>query len=150
MASGLFQGECKEYFWNVDAHVGPGCPNKMDDVNLVQMGIIVTNKHVTDPTDKAILSAVKLGAPYSGGATDPLTVAIKHIQKKRGGPQDGRVSPAKQVPTLAQASDTWMITVMIRWIRDEMKANWPHLDRWPGCPPALVAASKKVFTEKQL
>ncbi|MBM3793128.1 MAG: hypothetical protein FJW31_03470 [Acidobacteria bacterium] len=148
MASGILQGEYKEYLWNVDAHVGPGCPNKVDDVNRVQMGLVAMSKKGTEPADKAALAGVKLGAPYTGRAADPLTLAIKYIQKRRSGPQDGRASPARYVAMLGEASGTWMITVFARYIRGELKDNWPRLEKWPGCPPALLAASRKMFIDR--
>lgn len=144
MASGLLQGENKEFFWNVDAHVGPGCPNKPDDVNLVQMGFKAAGKRVTDPEAKAICNAVVLGAPYTGSPSDPLSVAIVYLQKRRKGLVDGRVSPCKQVGSIAQAIDLWTLAALIIHIRTELGRDWPHLDRWPGCPPALAGASRKV------
>ncbi len=145
MASGLWQGEHKELFWNVDAHVGPGCPNKPDDVNLVQLGFKAAGKRSPDPEAKTICNAVVLGAPYTGSPTDPLSLAIKYMQKRRGAAIDGRVSPCKQVGSMAQAIDLWMLTALVMHIRDELARNWPHLDRWPGCPPALAAVSRKVM-----
>ncbi len=37
MAKGLVAQDGR-FYWTVDAHAGPGCPNKADDVQLVQFG----------------------------------------------------------------------------------------------------------------
>jgi len=29
-------------------------------------------------------------------------------------------------------------------VHKELGRDWPHLDRYPGCPPALAGASRKV------
>jgi hypothetical protein len=41
---------------------------------------------------KALAAKVVPGALYTGGATDPLTLAIKEHERGRGGTQDGHVS----------------------------------------------------------
>ncbi len=49
MASGIMLGENKAFFWNVDAHVGPACPNKAEDVQLVQLGYHCYARSSTSP-----------------------------------------------------------------------------------------------------
>ena len=35
---GLLAGPSKRFCWNIGANVGPGCPNRIDNVHLVQLG----------------------------------------------------------------------------------------------------------------
>lgn len=137
------------FTWNVESHVGPGCPNKSDDVQLVQFGYYCV-AHLPSPppnctpADMAIFKAVVPGAPYSGSPSDPLTLAIKTHQRQRGGTQDGRVSPCTGASG-SYGETTWMILALVGRMMDLYSQVYPRLDKCPGCPAALAAASKKTF-----
>jgi hypothetical protein len=126
------------FLWNVDAHVGQGCPNKVDDVQLVQLGYFCLAKDQAagvSPQDRITLSKVVPGAAYNGSASDPLTVAIKLHQKLRGGVQDGKVSPVQ--PSI---SYNWMLITLDASMQRTLGQYWPRLDLHPNCPAALRAA----------
>lgn len=134
MARGLV-AQNGRFYWNVDAHVGPGCPNKVDDVQLVQFGYWCmgnNSKTPGSPADRALFAAVVPGAIYTGSPSDPLTLAIKRHQAMRGGTQDSRISPMQ-----ANQGYNWMISALSNNISNYLATQWPRIDRHAKCPPAL-------------
>lgn len=150
MATGIMMGTPREFLWNIEAHVGPYCPNKPGDVQLVQLGYICAKpKAIQVPALKAAIDKIVWGAPYNGGANDPLTLAIKAHQKHMGGVQDGKVSPIQVVPSIPQALATWMLTALMLHTRNDPASHWPLLSKRSGCPAALAAAVATVFGAKE-
>lgn len=138
------------FWWTVHAHVGPGCPNKIEDVQLVQLGYFCkasSQKDGSNPAQKAIYAKVVPGAVYSGKLDDPLTIAIKTHQQHRGGTQDGRVSPIGNSVGMYDGQHIWMVMALSNAILEVIKANWPRLDSHPKCPAALKGAVERVFLE---
>lgn len=138
------------FCFNVDAHVGPGCPNKQDDVQLVQYAYYCTAQLPppagATPADMAIFKSVVPGAPYNGGPNDPLTLAIRAHQRIRGGVQDGKVSPCNS-PSGSYGDKTWLILGLCGRIRAKYPDIWPRIDRCPNCPPALASVCRNAFVE---
>ena len=67
MAQGMIISN--KFYWNLDANVGPGCPNKTEDVQLVQLGYLCMGnnpKFPVSPEEKAAYSAVTPGACAAG------------------------------------------------------------------------------------
>jgi hypothetical protein len=138
------------FSWTVEAHVGAGCPNKPDDVGLVQLGYSCVAKAPSlmarfTPQEQAIIKSIVPGEHYSGSATDKLTLAIRAQQRVRGGTQDGRVSPVQNAAGMYSSSHGWMITALVNNIYQVHVNQWPHLHRIPGCPAALAKVSKYTF-----
>ncbi len=146
MAAGLVLNVGR-FYWNVEANVGVNSPNKIQDVHLVQLAfhcISTNSKHPVPAEEKPIYAAVVPGAPYTGDPTDPLSVVIKHQQKKRGGVQDGHVS--KMQPSGVYASDmTWMLVILNNNIADVLGIDWPFLDRHPKCTGPLKELVTRTF-----
>jgi len=139
-----FQGE---FFWNVDGNVGPGCPNKIDDVHLVQLGFYCTatdTKHPPKTGEKEAYSLVVPGAAYSGSASDPLTAAIKVAEKIRGGPQDGHISKM-QPRGFYSPGHPWLIAVLNNHIASVLGNQWPFLDKHPKSTGQLKVLVKRTF-----
>jgi hypothetical protein len=135
--------------WTVEGHVGPGCPNQRDDVQLVQFSYWCLARNPAaklTAAERAAYMKVVRGAPYSGGATDPLTIAIKTNQAARGGTQDGRISPVQNSGGLYAPSTPWMIVSLTGNLIDFAPEQWPALHRMPGCPADLAARSIALFT----
>ncbi len=148
MASG-FMADAR-FWWNVDSHVGPFCPNKIEDVQLVQLGYAckaASTKDTSPPAAKAIFAAVVPGALYTGAANDPLSIAIRTHQKLKGGTQDGRVSPVQNSTGSYDGENLWMIQGLDNCMLDVLKSAWPRLDKHPKCPGALRAVVLRVFPE---
>lgn len=138
----------KRFFWNVDAKVGPSSPNKIEDVQLVQLGYHCASvgENTGIPGElKAVFARVVPGAVYSGKLDDPLTIAIKAHQKFRGGTQDGVISVMNNANAVYDGIHSWMIVALNNNIRDALGTNWPHLGRHPKCPAHLKAAAETVF-----
>jgi hypothetical protein len=149
MANGILMGP--QFTWNIETNVGPGCPNKIEDVQLVQLGYLCkanNPKIPATPEEKAIYGAVVPGSAYSGSPSDPLTIAIKYHQKLRGGTQDGHVSSIKNTTNGGYYSGNiaWMLLALTNNIADALGDHWPRLDKHPQCPAALKAASLRVLT----
>ncbi|BDC53010.1 hypothetical protein F183_A53250 [Bryobacterales bacterium F-183] len=147
MACGSVFGDNKRFFWNLDGNVGPGCPNKIEDVQLVQLGFHCkanNPKYPITPASKAIYSAVVPGAPYTGGYNDPLSIAIRQFQKERGGPQDGRVSVISGSGMISDKLG-FMMVALNNNISDCITNNWPFIDRHSQCPGALKAVVGRSF-----
>jgi len=149
MARGIllnYRGK-KRFFWNVDGHVGPGCANRDEDVQLVQFGFFCMAKNPKGlvrftAAEQAIVKSVVVGAKYSGGPSDPLTLAIRAHQRMRGGTQDGRVSPIQNLSGTYEGHQTWMIVSLSNQILDANPGQWPMLHRMEKCPPALAEVSR--------
>jgi len=104
------------FFYNVDAAVGPGCPNKRDDVLLVQyfMVTINNNPNAFSPVVPPLpLKPNEILRP--DGIAGPITFrAIKHFQdvsKSRGNEiaNDGRVDKARGSGRAATLRTTFTI-----------------------------------------
>lgn len=148
MAHGILLGPEKRFFWNVDSHVGQGCPNKPDDVQLVQFGYYCMARNPAanlTPQEKAAYKTIVPGAPYSGAANDPLTIAIKAHQASRGGTQDGRVSPIQNASG-SYGEKAWMIVPLVNNIKDVNRQVWPNIQKAHKCPSGLAAVAEKTFS----
>lgn len=146
MAYGMVITAEKIFVWNIDAHVGPGCPNRPEDVQLVQLGyywMARNPKKAMTPQRKAAYSAVVPGSKYTGLPGDPLSVAIKVHQQERGGTQDGKVSPVQ--PSGAYGEHIYMLVSLSNNIKYTNFNVWPLLHKVPNCPAALAAASRRTF-----
>jgi hypothetical protein len=140
-----------KFIWNTDANVGPGCPNKPEDVQLVQLGYACSANNPKNPAsaeEKAAFGAVVPGASYTGAPNDPLTIAIKLHQKNRGGTQDGVVSSIKSNTGTYAAGMTWIMIALNNNIADALGGSWPYLDKHPQCPKTLRDASLRVLTPR--
>jgi len=138
------------YYFNLDANVGTNSPNKPDDVQLVQFGYLAMSVAAdVSPAEKPIYAKVVPGAAYSGGLSDPLTIAIKTHQAARGGTQDGHVSVMTGNLSYGDGtgSHTFQLTGLVNHIRDFTKGNYPRLDKHPKCPAALKAAVLRICGE---
>lgn len=131
----------KRFFFNLDGNVGVNSPNQKDDVELVQFGYFAMGKNPrTDSALRPVYAAVTPGAPYSGGANDPLTLAIITHQKDRGGTQDKHVSVIHTPSVQYSATDgphSFMLVPLLNNMFDLMPNDFPRLDKHPNCPAEL-------------
>ena len=133
----------RRFFFNLDGNVGLKSPNRIDDVQLVQFGYFAMSKApTTHPQAKAVYAMVVPGAPYSGAADDPLTIAIQTHQRSRGGALDGHVSPFRAGTGGGRYDGVHVyIAIPLIWnVYDLLVNDWPRIDKHPRCPPALKAA----------
>jgi hypothetical protein len=143
----LINGPGKTYFyWNIDANVGARSPNREDDVQLVQMGFLGVAKspHPYPPDVRSAAAAVTLGSACTGRDDDPLVRAIRAYQKLQGGVQDGHVSRVATATGSYAGGQSYNLIGLVNQIYHLIPNDFPRLDKYPGCPPALqvsVAAS---------
>ena len=56
------KGDATRFYWNIDANVGAGSPNRNDDVQLVQLAYaVMATKPDTPAGDKAICDGERIG-----------------------------------------------------------------------------------------
>ena len=151
-----YRDQDRGFFWNTDGEVGPRCANRLEDVQLVQLGYACgafkpLQRSLLTAADIEVFKKVIPGAPYSGSASDPLSLAIAAHQVLRGGIQDRKVSPIREA-SLTRTYDgkhTWMLVALNNYLQNVMGREWPRLDRLeqPKCPEALRKISKRLFWE---
>lgn len=136
----------------MDSHVGPNCPNKPEDVQLVQFSYFCMGKNNAKtaswgftPKEMANIRSIVPGEPYSGAYSDKLSAAIRAHQRIRGGTQDGRVSPIQSAAGVYAEGLAWMIIALCNNIEDVNASHWPLLHLMPGCPGQLATASRRTL-----
>jgi hypothetical protein len=137
-----------KFFFNISAAVGPNCPNKIEDFQLVQFGYFALAQNQGNPIPddlRQAAAAVVPGADYDGSDDDPLTIAIRTDQQFRGGTQDGKVSRMHGQSTFYDAEHVFLLARLVNNIRVLLGATFPRIDKHPKCPPVLAASVKTVF-----
>ena len=129
--------------FNVDSHVGPGCPNKIEDVLLVQFFLSETAGLAIEPVLKSKLTKV----PKSGTCDSATIDGIRAFQQSfhdRNPAQvvDGIVSPAKGA---SYGGGAWTIVLLNVNVRDANSGAWPRLQDYIGCPPILAARTQELL-----
>lgn len=144
------KGDATRFYWNIDANVGAGSPNRNDDVQLVQLAYaIMATRPDTPPSDKAVYALVRPGSPCTGFEADPLVRAIRAHQARRGGTQDGHVSVIAAnsgIYPYGAGAVVFMLIALVNTIFDAIPADFPRLDKHKACPPALRASVVKACT----
>lgn len=138
------------FFWNIEKNVGPRSPNQAEDVQLVQFGYFAMAPVAYDYFQngeelKPIFAAVTPGAPYSGAPNDPLTLAIRAHQKRRGGIQDGHISAMKAGTTIYPGGYMYLMSDFTRAMVRLMGNEFPRIDKHPKCPPLVRDGVKRAF-----
>lgn len=131
----------------IDQNVGRGCPNLVDDVELVRYAYACSDRlSYISPITKAKIAGMK----GIGGYGPDLQAVIDANQKVRGGEQDGRVSklPASFATsgTRYDSKNTFIMWQMNLWMFDAEPLLWPRIDRSILSGPAITATMKKLLT----
>jgi hypothetical protein len=134
---------------NIDQKVGPRCPNKADDVQLVQLGYVAIlqnprNKSLISAELRAALQKVRPDAPYTGSPSDPLSIAILLHEANRGGPADGHVSVMKNAMNY-EPRHSFIMTAINNSLYQVMPADFPRVDKHPKCQSKLRASILNIF-----
>jgi len=142
-----------KFFWNIDAKVGAMAPNRGIDVQLVQVGYRAMLK---TPANTGKLSAAEIdaiskirpGAICTGREDDPLVRAIRAHEQRRGGPQDGVVSPLGQ-NHIGYFDGTEMQAMILLALNNSLKDvlgnGYPHIDQYSECPLELKNLALTMF-----
>jgi hypothetical protein len=123
--------------FNVDAPVGQGGTNALEDVYLVQFLILKAAERATRVGPD--LKTRMLRVPLSGKADDATIDGIKAVQEQvqktfPGAVVDGRVSPALGVN---YGGGIWTIVTLNDSVREYYPERWPRLQDLKGCPPVV-------------
>ena len=132
--------------WNIDANVGLNSLNKQVDFELVQFGYFAESQDARVPQEsRTIFANVVPGSRYTGGASDPLTLAILEHQKIHGGTQDGHISVIRGSTGFYNAASTFLLVGLNASMRALLGSNFPRIDSHAKCPPTLKAAVARCF-----
>jgi hypothetical protein len=132
------------YFYNVDEAVGPSCPNRRDDVLLVQyfLKVAFDNGKAYDPP-----LVPPAGQPLTvTGMADPITFRwIKDFQeqaKKKGHKNalDGRVDKAKGTGIGTISHTQYTITFLNLTYKKVRPNDYANIAKAGDCPPDLASA----------
>jgi hypothetical protein len=135
------------FLWNIDENVGLASPNQTEDVHLIQLAYhCLSTNPVANLTqaERELYGAVNPGAPYNGQPNDPLTLAIQHQQRKRGGVQDGHVSKMK-ASLVYGGERTWMLLPLNNNLAAVLGEHWPHIDKHPRSTAVLRELTARTF-----
>jgi hypothetical protein len=128
-------------FFNVDGVVGaPPAQNKPEDVVFIQFIFRFAADHPgrVAPELLPVLNAVQVTGSIDAATINAIRATQERFHRNRPGTiVDGRVSPAHGY---SYGSDLFTIVHYNNILQEETKADWPRLDKVPGCPPALAAA----------
>src|SRR5947207_14776782 len=135
-------------FLNLSADVGPGQPNRPDDVEFVRFGYLMLkdNPKATAGPFVALKAACQSITP-TGAFDDVLAAAIRTHQSLRGGTQDGRVSVARENKFNKGAYDgkhMWMVFPLNNSMSDRSPEIDPRIDLHPQSGPAVSATVRKI------
>ncbi len=133
-----------QFFWNLSCNVGLMSPNRIEDVQLVQLGYaVMADKPNEKPALRAMFKLVIPGAAYSANEADPLTKAILAHQADRGSTQDGHVSVISNLKTAHYGAEkSFMLVGLVNSIMKSQPDQFPRIDLHPKCPSALRATVK--------
>jgi hypothetical protein len=136
------------FFYNVDAAVGAGCPNKRDDVLLVQHFLITINNNpnaFSPPIPTIPLPPNQIFRP--DGVAGPITVrAIEHFQEVGRGrgndiTVDGRVDKASGTGFGTISNTQFTILFLNNAYRKIRVGVFQNISILAGdCPPELRSA----------
>jgi hypothetical protein len=138
-----------KFFWNLSAKVGPGQPNKPDDVDLVRFGFIcikLNPKLMVGPrlAMKPLLDRMRPFGPFD---TDLAEVIVAE-QKIRGGTQDRIISPAHLSAANKGSYDggghTWLILPLNNNMSDIANSVYPRIDKHPQSGPSVSVVVEDI------
>jgi hypothetical protein len=135
-------------FWNLSADVGPGQPNRPDDVEFVRFGYFLMKdnpKAMNGPF--AALKPVLQHVTPTGVFDNALAEAIRAHQRVRGGTQDGRISVARDNKFNLGAYDgknTWIVFPLNNSMIELASNIYPRIDLHPQSGPAVSTSVRKI------
>jgi murein L,D-transpeptidase YcbB/YkuD len=146
MVVGAYNNEFSAFYFNLHADVGPGKPNKQDDVELVRLGIkaLRSSRKVQagGPDAAAFMAASAQVGPM--GPYDPsIGAAVKAFQKLAGLTQDGVVS--RIVGSFAPSGNSYTLQIMLANMRFLYPNLYPRIDQLAELGPTASTVIKHMF-----
>jgi hypothetical protein len=145
-------GERQSIFWNLTTPVGPGKPNKLDDVEFCRFGYFMMKgnpKAMPDLTQRERDALARLN-PVGGFGPDLAEVILAH-QQSRGGTQDGFISVARDVQTNFGQYDhkhKWIVLVLNVNMLDTSDV-FPRIDLHGMSGPEITKSVFEICTFKK-
>ncbi len=131
-------GDETQLYYTVDAAVGPGCPNRRDDVLLVQYFLRAIFQGVGEAHSEPIVaSGVADGATFQG------ILGFQNFGRNRGWniATDGRVdAPAGRQNWGPASGAPYTIFYLNVGFAIARPNDWPDVGRAADCPPELRRA----------
>ncbi len=135
-------------FWNLTTDVGPGQPNKADDVEFVRFAYFLMKDNPKAMTGAFVtLKPILEKVTPTGAFDDALAEAIRAHQRLRGGTQDGRVSVAKSNNFnrgLYDNQHSWMVFPLNNSMIDMAPEIYPRIDLHPRSGPAVTQTVRRL------
>lgn len=135
MQAKMLNSDILPVLFNVSAHVGPGKPNRTDDVFLVQFLMKKIGEHY--PKYPQTLSTLSVDGRYGPQTAAAIMACQNEWKKKRPTlTVDGVVSP-QQGTSPAYGGAVWSICQLNKSVKDKYMNQWPRMQDIPGCPGIL-------------
>jgi len=138
-----------DFFWNVNAAVGPGQPNLIDDVELVRFGYFMMRQSPEANGELKALKPLLDMLDTKGDFDQSLKNIITVHESLRGGTQDGKVSRAHVTMAnrgLYDRKTSWIILGLNTFMIDFYL--YPRLDLHTRCGPNLKTVVKRTLGQK--
>jgi hypothetical protein len=143
-------GSSSSFWFNLDAKVGTGRENKLEDVEFVRLGYALMGQAAAGQPriTPRFRQAVAEMAPAGAFGPD-LDLVIRAHEADRGGAQDGCVSPmpaqAVAMAVSYDGSHAYIAAVLNHYMRLANPDLFPRLDQYPDCGPSLRARIPQIF-----
>jgi hypothetical protein len=135
-------------FWNLSMDVGPGQPNKPDDVEFVRFGYFLMKDNPKAMTGQFVsLKPTLQKVTPTGPFDNALAEAIRGHQRLRGGTQDGKISVAKANNFnrgIYDGQHTWMAFPLNNTMIDMAPNIYPRIDLHLQSGPAVTETVRKI------
>jgi hypothetical protein len=135
-------------FWNLSSNVGPGQPNKADDVEFVRFAYFLMKDNPKAMTGEFVtLKPILQKVTTTGAFDNNLADAIRAHQRLRGGTQDGMISVAKTNNFnrgLYDKQHSWMVFPLNNTMIDMAPEIYPRIDLHAQSGPAVTQTVRKI------
>ena len=143
----LLSGGNRGVVFNVDAPVGPGCPNKFEDVLLVQFLLKNMGDLFITPEDRRErFDKVTTSGSCDKATTDGILNAQEMFRDQTWGTiVDGKISVARGL-SYGSTNLHWTIVDLNLCVRaQDINRMWPCLGDFNYCPPLLNFKAKQLL-----
>lgn len=145
MVKGAYNETFSAFYFNLHAEVGPNCPNRGDDVELVRYGIACLAKwpgNQKSAEGRQFCDLARQVGP-TGPFDTPLASAILACQRANGLTTDGKVSLVRG--DFAPSGRSYILQIMNAAIRIAATSVFPRIDLVPESGAALSQVVRRMF-----
>jgi hypothetical protein len=138
--------------WNLSQNVGPGQPNKIEDVELVRFGYTCAKRNPTSQIAAKMKAELDDLRPFGAFDKDLAKVIVAH-QKIVGGTQDGIVSVEKGTAANHESyngHNRWIMSALNNVMVAEVDNIFPRIDKDLQSGPSISLKVKEILTGSRL